>query len=415
MPLTRLSSRNPYAGSTTATSISNLSFVPIELAPDGDNVVCKLKFHLKNFSKDELGAVNVDFAITKNHQPVFSKALHLTSFPEGGSYSRTDLPNSVAHMEVKLNIPKGALLRADHYTAELTGVDEANGVDLHNPGHWFSFIILRSPQEIEAKIKADPSLATETDRESGSSGILFACTHNSPALIDVFLAHGANLLSKDRAGTTTLHMATKSISVMKELLKKGVPVDIQDNEGYTPLMAAAVGGSPKDIACLVEHGANVNHQAKDGQTALMQAVEWNDGFAARHLIADGARLEAFDKHHITALHIAAESNNIKMIDMLVKAGAKVDWVHPEDKFTALDIAAKAGAPDSIKELLRLGANPNALTVNHHTALDLAVHYEHEKAADLLKPLTTYAVNTDWDHDPRMKNASAEDYQRLTGQ
>ncbi|HEY3782860.1 MAG TPA: ankyrin repeat domain-containing protein [Fimbriimonadaceae bacterium] len=414
LPFTTSGVRNPYLANNTATSIGTRSFTPIRLSSDGKGVICKVKFDLSDFSRDELSAINVDFTLRKGQSVTYSKSLHLTDFPEAGSYSKTALPGSVAHMETLISIPKSELADTDHYWIQLTAVEESYGEDLHNPGHWFSYLILHSPAEIEAKIKKDPSLATVTDPESKTSGILFGCTHNSVPLLNAFLSNGADLWAKDKGGTTTLHMAAQSISVMKELLSKGIPVDIQDNRGYTPLMAAAVGGTAIDIACLLKHGADVNHRAKDGQTALMQAITWNDGIAARHLVADGAHLEDFDNKHMTALQIAAGMNNVKLIDLLVKAGSKVDWVHPEDKLTALHIAAKAGAIASVNELLKLGANANALSINHHTALDLAVHYEHQKVTDVLQPLTRYPVNTDWDHDPRLKNASAEDYQRLTG-
>ena len=59
---------------------------------------------------------------------------------------------------------------------------------------------------------------------------------------------------------------------IKDLLTKGVNVNIKDADGRTPLTEAAWNGHTETIKLLLEHGADPSVKKNDGETALTLAT-----------------------------------------------------------------------------------------------------------------------------------------------
>ena len=66
--------------------------------------------------------------------------------------------------------------------------------------------------------------------------------------------------------------------VVKEFLSHGFPVDVKNNQGFTPLMMAAYYGHQNVVSTLLSHGADRCVRDNKGHTALMGAIvkaEWS--------------------------------------------------------------------------------------------------------------------------------------------
>jgi ankyrin repeat protein len=59
---------------------------------------------------------------------------------------------------------------------------------------------------------------------------------------------------------------------IRDLLAKGVNVNIKDTDGRTPLTEAAWNGHSETIKLLLEHGADPSVKKNDGETALSLAT-----------------------------------------------------------------------------------------------------------------------------------------------
>ena len=46
------------------------------------------------------------------------------------------------------------------------------------------------------------------------------------------------------------------------LIEAGHPIDLEDFDGFTPLMSAAASLAVKSMRVLIKYGANVNHKTK---------------------------------------------------------------------------------------------------------------------------------------------------------
>jgi len=160
--------------------------------------------------------------------------------------------------------------------------------------------------------------------------------------------------------------------------------------------ASAAGAAPADIADAAMRGdhaairaavakkANVNVPQVDGTTALHWAVERDDVEMVDLLIRGGARVTATTREGVTPLQLAATNGSVAMIDRLLKAGAKVNDPLTPGRDTALMMAARTGTAAAIRVLIEAGADVNAKeTWGGTTALMWAVSEGHADAVRML--------------------------------
>ncbi|KAK3871520.1 hypothetical protein Pcinc_023328 [Petrolisthes cinctipes] len=126
-------------------------------------------------------------------------------------------------------------------------------------------------------------------------------------------------------GSHVLHAAAfkGSAQIVKILLEKvkGTPpgVDVTDNDGFTPLMVAALKGHTDVVKELLGYGADLNARTSTiGYTALHFA---SDSLSCRGvvtaLLEHGANVNARTKDSATPLHYAAEYNNLPLVKVLL--------------------------------------------------------------------------------------------------
>lgn len=140
---------------------------------------------------------------------------------------------------------------------------------------------------IEAMLAADPSLATSTDK------YLFQPVHLldvgcEEEILDLLLAHGADINARNDEGVTLLHLVTEG-DFVPLLLERGADLEARDAQGWTPLIMQASEQDREDvIAALLEAGADVNAAGNDGQTALTFARRFGDDVLTDMLTGAGA-------------------------------------------------------------------------------------------------------------------------------
>ncbi len=72
----------------------------------------------------------------------------------------------------------------------------------------------------------------------------------------------------------------------------GLPADVQDEDGNTPLMLAAYHGHAATVRMLVEHGADVDRRNSRNQSPAAGAVFKGEDEVVRLLVEAGADLDA---------------------------------------------------------------------------------------------------------------------------
>jgi ankyrin repeat protein len=207
------------------------------------------------------------------------------------------------------------------------------------------------------------------------------------------LAGGADAKAKDVDNTTALHWAAHygDVELADKLIRAGADVNTVNDYDSTPLMEAATLGNAAIVKLLLKAGADVESTSKEGQTALMAVARTGNVEAAEALVKKGANVNAVEQWGgQSPLMWAAAQSQPKMVEFLVKHGAKVDargavrdWqrrVTAEGRpknmnhggFTPLLFAAREGCIECGKILLKAKADINLQDPDGLTPLVLAL-------------------------------------------
>lgn len=133
---------------------------------------------------------------------------------------------------------------------------------------------------------------------------------------------------------------------VKELLEKGVPVDVQDQHGWTPLMLAALQGHDKTVALLLGQGADIEAQDINGTTALMAAASSGWLAVIKRLMKAGADMDVEDNAGETAFYMAEQFEHRSVVNFLAKVNASPEVIREVQAFL-ISKGYRLGKPDGL--------------------------------------------------------------------
>jgi ankyrin repeat protein len=203
-----------------------------------------------------------------------------------------------------------------------------------------------------------------------------------------FIAHGAQINALDYAGKTPLHYATCNryssdrLEIVRVLLAAHANIEIQDSEGYTPLLLAVNYDDLDVVSVLLSTHANINTQNFLGETPLLLAAQYNCLDIVKVLLAAHANIEAQGHSGATPLHLAAEYGNLDIVKVLLAAHANIE-AQDNDGNTPLHEAAIYNNLAIVKILITAGADSNIKNNQGHTAADIARDLNHQNIFEYL--------------------------------
>lgn len=133
----------------------------------------------------------------------------------------------------------------------------------------------------------------------------------------------ANVMQQGKYSRGIINLALFGVLDEKDLkgyLAEGFDINAM-MDGYTPLIAANIGGEVDAVNLLIKAGADINKKDSWGQTALMMAVKHSHTSIIKTLIKAKAHLDIQDALGCTALMQAAYHDDRESIIILLKAGA----------------------------------------------------------------------------------------------
>lgn len=154
---------------------------------------------------------------------------------------------------------------------------------------------------------------------------------------------GAPLDTRQHFGRTLLHEAANGgdPELIRLLLARGLEVDaVDDHYKDTPLEYAAGYDKREAVAALLEAGANVNHQDISGRTFLHAAVLGKRIKILQMLLAAGADPTIADNKGQTPLDLA-RAQNPKLAKLLEQAGSKTNRREPANRAAAGRVEASS--------------------------------------------------------------------------
>jgi ankyrin repeat protein len=219
-------------------------------------------------------------------------------------------------------------------------------------------------------------------------------------------------------GRNPLHSiayTNENLGIFSYFIKKGVDVNLQDNDGDSPFMNATNRNALKVVQFLSYYVKDYNLKDENGRSALAKAVNRNTTDVVDFLLKKGADIQTKDKegnslayylintfrakdttvfeaklkllqenglsmnktqnNGNTLLHIAAQKNDLALLKRLSSFDIDINAKN-DGGYTVLHIAAMKAKNDAIlKYLVSQGANKTIKTEFDETVLDLASENE----------------------------------------
>lgn len=136
-------------------------------------------------------------------------------------------------------------------------------------------IAVREPSLKVAQLLASwPKVKTEVRNDKDESVLMLAALKGYLPLVKQLVENDADV---NKPGWTPLHYAasTGQVPVIEFLLENNAYIDAESPNGTTPLMMAAMYGSPEAVKVLIQAGADLNIKNHLDLTALDFAVRGN--------------------------------------------------------------------------------------------------------------------------------------------
>lgn len=213
-----------------------------------------------------------------------------------------------------------------------------------------------------APIALDTLKVTRNKKTNRMSRVIFQMTNSKQKLITP-VQHG-------------------DLEAVKTLLEKGADANAINNEGHTPLMAAASYGHESIVRILIEHGAKLDNVASSRETALGAAAARGFERIVRMLIASGANIEAGSNKAKTALSEAASYGQDRIVTLLLDCGADINAINFTGQ-TALAAAALNGNMRVARVLLDRGADLDRMGYAGQSPLFKAIKQNYAEMVVLL--------------------------------
>jgi len=183
-----------------------------------------------------------------------------------------------------------------------------------------------------------------TKDDSGATALMWAVSRNQQPVVEFLLTNGAAVDATTEDKTTALHFACwgADAETVRLLLKKGASASAKTATGETPLHRSAKRGAVEIARALVEAGADVNDANQDGVTAMHHAARRGHLALVEFLLSKKADVNAVTKESQpprTPLLMAAWNNHPDVVELLVKQGAKDNWLTGVPGFDPAEVHA----------------------------------------------------------------------------
>ena len=220
---------------------------------------------------------------------------------------------------------------------------------------------------VKSLIEKDPDLVSSRNA-AGDTPLYLAAWHGQAAMVEYFLAHGAQVEDRCDSGETVLHAAVirSRKDIVELLIRRGVEVDSLSRRSYGPLHMV---NDSAILDILLSRKPDLNLKNWEGRTPLHNAIRHFGPSDVVKLLDRGAAVDAVDSFGTTPLHIAAYKDP-EVLQLLIRRGAPLN---PADKHgkTPLHHAVMWTRPDALKILLAAGADCSLMDEMQFTPLDFA--------------------------------------------
>ena len=173
--------------------------------------------------------------------------------------------------------------------------------------------------------------------KKGWNTLHYAAQSGDTDTISLIHTHLPNIESKTGDGYTPLMVAaftnnldavkwflekgaavnTDNVQVVKSVIKRGADPSLMDNTGWNTLHLAAVGGDTDIISLIHTHLPNIESKTDEGYTPLMAAAVSGKLHAVQWFVEKGATVTFEDARGLNALHYAVLGGDTDTISLIL--------------------------------------------------------------------------------------------------
>ena len=218
------------------------------------------------------------------------------------------------------------------------------------------------------KLFLEGGWSPDTVGDDNKSALTYALRYERLEVLKLLLSNGANPLIADKEGMIPLHYAARigKLYLVKVLVDNNKEqLNVQDNLGWTALSYAAR-FDHYECADYLGDISDLSVRSEIGESLIKLASTYK----LKELLLSKMKINAKDRHNMTGLMYAAQEGLPMLVKYRIDQGAKIDIQGPFKMqalhFAAQSIRTKSKSLETIKILLKAGADPNAKDVYDRT-------------------------------------------------
>ena len=205
-----------------------------------------------------------------------------------------------------------------------------------------------------ALLKARPELSDEKTA-SGFNIMDLAIASGDVKKVKGLEAAGVPMNSVSKKGMTPLHLAAFANKEMVEyVLTKRIKPEIS-SAGYFPLAYAIYSGNQPTFEAMVAGGADTEMTDAFGDDALKTAIESNQVHLLNLIVKRGVNVKAFNNFGFGPLGQVLEKRP-ELLELVFKVDKNINEVSPINGMTPLHVAVKNDHREAVEWLLQHGAD-----------------------------------------------------------
>ncbi|MFT6332224.1 MAG: ankyrin repeat protein [Lentimonas sp.] len=203
-----------------------------------------------------------------------------------------------------------------------------------------SFLIASALFSEKIKAQIDNIIIEDNDGIIGITSLMNAVVNEDLRAVEFFSRYGSEVIDQQNiGGAAALHLAARgnNIQIAKNLIKGGANVNISDNEGWTPLMRAALSNNSDLIKILLKKSADPRKMNSMGETAIIHSSSaeclscLNEIFSSYDFINKLNKKDLRDQIK-RALTISENKNNEEVKNFLNQYLARINKVQTQNSY-----------------------------------------------------------------------------------
>jgi len=242
----------------------------------------------------------------------------------------------------------------------------------------------------------------------GESLLYRACAIGHYTTVEILIDQGKVPLEfADTHGETALWRSAHDgqASIVHLLLHRQANINTTDNDGASPLLAAASNHKTKCVRLLLQARpvcVIVDQPNQNGETPLWSASKVGADDIVLLLMAAQAHVGQTDNDGETAIWRAAKEGHTKVMEALMLSkdffGPNLDKANTANE-TALCVAAAAGFIEIVEILLDANADPAIVNYNKQKPIQLAYENGHNEIVEMLQEHNETKIHRRYRLDP----------------